>query len=240
MADRHDSTYTAHMQTSYFITSTGTGVGKTYVAAALIRQARAAGKNVVAVKPLISGFDRAKIAETDTGVLIDALGLQPTSANIERVSPWRYAAPLAPSVAARREGREIDFERLVSHSRETAESDCEFMLVEGVGGVMAPIDDMHTVLDWIQRVGMPALLVVGSYLGAFSHTLTALEAIRIRNIRLAAIVVSESLEPSLTLDETVCEITKRSRGAPVIGLRRESNGHELRALIDAPAPQLRP
>jgi dethiobiotin synthetase len=219
------------MRSSYFITSTGTGVGKTFVAAALIRQARSAGKCVVAVKPLISGFDPEKIAETDTGLLIDALGMQSTSANIERISPWRYAAPLAPSVAARREGQKIDFERLVAFSREAAKSDSEVMLVEGVGGVMAPIDDTHTVLDWLQHSGMPALLVVGSYLGAFSHTLTALEVIRMRNICLAAIIVNESEDPSLSLQETVDEISSRSLGARVIGLTRGSDGGELRMLL---------
>ena len=62
----------------YFVTSTGTGVGKTYVTAALIRQARAQGLTVAATKPLISGFDKSEIATSDTGVILAALGEAPT------------------------------------------------------------------------------------------------------------------------------------------------------------------
>jgi dethiobiotin synthetase len=224
------------MGSAYFITSTGTGVGKTYIAAAMIRRARAAGKSIVAVKPLISGFEMENLTQTDTGVLIEALGLTPTPANVDRISPWRYAAPLAPSVAARREGRTTDFERLVAFSREAALSEGELALVEGVGGVMAPLDDRHTVLDWLERAGLPALLVVGSYLGAFSHALTALQAMGARGVRVAAVVVNESKDPSLTLPETVDEFRRWFDGAPVIGVKRDSDGCELRPLLNEIAP----
>ena len=73
----------------YFVTSTGTGVGKTYVTAALIRQARAQGLTVAATKPLISGFDKSEIATSDTGVILAALGEAPTLEAVEKISPWR-------------------------------------------------------------------------------------------------------------------------------------------------------
>jgi dethiobiotin synthetase len=202
----------------------------------MIRQARAMGKRVVAVKPLISGFEMENLAQTDTGILIEALALAPTPANVDRISPWRYAAPLAPSVAARREGRVTDFERLVAFSREAALSEGELVLVEGVGGVMAPLDDRSTVLDWVERTGIPALLVVGSYLGAFSHALTARQAMEQRGVRIAAVVVNESQEPSLTLRDTVDEFRKWFGDAPVIGLSRGGNGRELSQLLNENAP----
>ena len=65
-------------------------------------------------------------------------------------------------------------------------------LIEGIGGVMAPLDARHTVLDWIAALGAPALLVVGSYLGTLSHSLTAAAALRQRGVALLGVVVSES------------------------------------------------
>jgi dethiobiotin synthetase len=224
----------ATMRIRYFVTSTGTGVGKTYVAASLIRQARVSGNNVAAYKPVVSGFENESLSETDTGALIGALGLQPTSTIVERLSPWRYRAALAPSMAARREGREIDFGELVAFSRQAAQSEAEIVLIEGVGGVMAPINDTHTVLDWIEQAGIPLLLVVGSYLGTISHTLTALEAIGRRSIRVDAIVVNESPVSPVALEEIVQEIERRAKTAPVIGMMRESDGHELRRLLNKP------
>jgi dethiobiotin synthetase len=219
------------MTIRYFVTSTGTSVGKTYVTAALIRQARACGKSVSAYKPIVSGFEFERISETDTGALAEALGLQPTAQIVDRLSPWRYRAPLAPSMAARHEGREVNFDRLVEFCREASRSEAETVLIEGVGGVMAPIDDVHTVLDWIEQVGASVLLVVGSYLGSISHTLTALEALDRRGARVAAIVVNESSESPATLRETLEEIGRWAKAVPVIGMTRDSDGREMRRLL---------
>jgi dethiobiotin synthetase len=219
------------MKTCYFVTSTGTGVGKTYVTVSLIKQARVSGRSVMAFKPVVSGFDREKLFETDTGSLIEALSLEATPAVIDRLSPWRYAAPLAPSIAARREGRRIDFNELVAFTRQAAQTDCDVVLVEGVGGVMVPIDEAHTVLDWIEQAGMTVLMVVGSYLGTISHTLTALEAIRVRNVHVGAVVVNASPQSPLSLQETVEEIGRWTKAVPVIAMARESDGRELRAVL---------
>ena len=69
------------------------------------------------------------------------------------------------------------------------------MLIEGVGGIMVPLDERHTVLDWMSALRLPVLLVAGSYLGTISHTLTALHVLAQRNLDIAAVVVSESAVP---------------------------------------------
>lgn len=216
------------MKQPFFITSTGTDCGKTYITTALIRQARAIGKTVEAFKPIISGFDEQDFAATDTGLVIEALGLEPTSAVLDKISPWRFAAPLAPSIAARREDRAIDFEKLTTHSRNVKQTDSDLVLIEAIGGLMTPITDKHTVLDWIERANMPALLVVGSYLGSLSHSLTALEALNKRNIPLAALIVNETHEP---VDETAEELKRWAGTVPVLGTRRNTKGQELRQLL---------
>ena len=66
------------------------------------------------------------------------------------------------------------------------------LLIEGIGGVMVPLDDRRTVLDWMSLLRIPVVLVAGSYVGTISHTLTALEVLARRNLDIAAVVVSES------------------------------------------------
>jgi dethiobiotin synthetase len=202
-----------------FVTGTGTDVGKTFVTAALIRHYRAAGRSVAAIKPVVSGFDPATAATSDPGELLAALGRAPTMEEIDRISPWRFAAPLSPDLAAARENRTLDFDALVEFSRRQTRS-AEIVFIEGVGGVMVPLDATHTVLDWMSALRVPVLLVAGSYLGTISHTLTALNVLAQRNLDIAAVVVSESTVPGATLDETVASITPFADAIDVIGLPR--------------------
>src|SRR5512144_2923982 len=166
--------------TTVFVTGNGTDVGKTFVTAKLIAELRAARRSVLALKPVASGFDAENVAATDTGVLLDALDLPATPANVDAVSPWRFAAPLSPDMAAARERRRVPFTDLVEFCRAPRAADV--VLIEGIGGVMVPLDDTHTVLDWIVELGAPVLLVAGSYLGTLSHTLTAVAALRARGL----------------------------------------------------------
>ena len=217
------------MAKSYFVTSTGTGVGKTYVTAALIRQARAQGLLVQAYKPVISGFDKAEIAGSDTGVILDALGRPLTMEEVERLSPWRFAAPLAPNMAAKKEGRALDCEKLFAHSRAVLREPADLTLIEGVGGVMVPLDDKNTVLDWIVAAGAPVLLVVGDYLGTISHTLTALEVLRMRGVEVAAVVVNQG-EADAPFSDAFAEIAKRFAPLPVLTLGHAAGGESLAML----------
>lgn len=211
------------MKKRFFITGTGTDVGKTHITAALIAQAKALRQSVMAYKPVITGFDATKIEGSDTGVLLRSLGLPPTSENIERISPWRFAAPLAPSMAARQEKRPVDFDRLAEHSRGVLGGSEDLILIEGAGGVMVPIDDHHTILDWMAALGIPALLVAGTYLGSISHTLTALEALKQRKISIGAVIVNESENASVSLMDTAEELKKWVQ-APLITLGRQQAG----------------
>lgn len=192
--------------TTRFITSSGTGIGKTLVTAALAWRLREHGRVVRVIKPVISGFTPETAAESDTGILLAALGEEVTQRTIEGISPWRFAAPLAPDLAASREGRTLDLAAVAAFCREQAEAaerDEAVLLVEGVGGVMAPMTRRETVADWMAALGFPAILVVASHLGAISHALTAAEALAARAIPLAAVIVSESEDSAVALDDTV-------------------------------------
>ena len=111
-------------------------------------------------------------------------------------------------MAAEKEGRQIDFEELIRYCQDVLNGSEEYKLIEGVGGVMVPLDSQHTVLDWISALDIPAIVVVGSYLGTISHSLTALAALEAKNIEVAEVIVSETPDSSVDLSETV-EVLQR-------------------------------
>jgi dethiobiotin synthetase len=204
--------------TTIFVTSSGTDIGKTFVTLQLIAELRSAGMRVRALKPIASGFDAAAADQSDSGLLLRALGLDVTRANLDAMSPWRFAAPLSPDMAAAREQRAISWPALVRACR--APTDAEITLIEGIGGVMVPLDAEHTVLDWIAALEGPALLVVGSYLGTLSHSLTAAAALRSRGVPLVGVVVSESLQQPAPLEETAAVLARFLDPIPVQVLPR--------------------
>src|SRR6185437_15627892 len=115
---------------AFFVTATGTDIGKTYVTAGLIRHLRAQGKVVSALKPVVSGFGDPCVS--DTGLLLAALGEQPSDDAVARLSPWRFAAPLSPDMAAAREDRAIDFDALLRFCRRGIAGCDGTLFIEGV------------------------------------------------------------------------------------------------------------
>jgi dethiobiotin synthetase len=205
--------------TAIFITATGTDVGKTYVAASLIHHLRQMGRLVDALKPVVSGFDPAQAVASDPGVLLHALGLPVTMTEIDRISPWRFSAALSPDLAAQREGRNIDVDAVVTFCQTAIDQRRDILLIEGVGGVMVPLYEQRTILDVMMALQLPLILVAGSYLGTISHTLTALDALYQRNLKILATIVSETPGSSVPLDDTVAAIGRFA--APVIALPRQ-------------------
>jgi dethiobiotin synthetase len=184
-----------------FITGVGTGVGKTLVTTALCFQLNRLGRPISALKPVVSGYDPGD-RDSDPALILRSLGRSPAAQAIAAVAPWRFRAPLSPHLAARQEGRSLNLNDIVAFCRAHERKDDGVLLVEGAGGVMTPIDRRETVLDLIVRLGYGVVLVTGSYLGALSHTLTAVHALRTGNVTLSGIVVSESAD-SAGLDETI-------------------------------------
>src|SRR6266404_4723262 len=127
--------------TALFVTATGTDIGKTFATAGLIRALHRAGRTVEAAKPVISGFSMDRLGESDTGALLAAMGRPLNAQEAARVSPWRFTAPLSPDMAAEAEGKTLDFDRLVADSRHRIASAEEVLLIEGVGGIMVPLDN---------------------------------------------------------------------------------------------------
>ncbi|MBU6473968.1 MAG: dethiobiotin synthase [Alphaproteobacteria bacterium] len=204
---------------AYFVTATGTDIGKTFVTAGLLRRLRAQGRAVSALKPVVSGFAMATAAQSDPGQLLAALGEPVTPETVARIAPWRYAAPLSPDMAAAREGREIPYDEMVGFCRRAAET-AGTLLIEGVGGVMVPLDAQHTVLDWMSELRLPVILVAGSYLGTISHTLTALSALGQRGLALAALALNDTGQSPVPLGETAAAIARFAGDVPIVTIAR--------------------
>jgi dethiobiotin synthetase len=213
-----------------FISSSGTEIGKTFITCALIKQLQAAGLSVVALKPVASGYDPRNISNSDSGELLSSLGRAATADEVEEISPWRFEAALSPDMAASREQRSVPFNALVDFCKMSRSFDVT--LIEGIGGVMVPLDEEHTVLDWIEAVAAPVLLVVGGYLGTLSHTLTAIEALQRRDQQIAGIIVNESEDQPVSLDETKVVLERFAGSIPVVTLPRLDDYRS--------APDLRP
>ncbi len=205
--------------TAIFITGTGTGVGTTFVVASLIRHLRQLGRAVDAIKPIVSGYDPVQAAASDTGTLLAALGLPFSPEAVDRTSPWRFRAPLAPDAAAQVEGRSIDVDGVIAFCQSAIERHRDVLLIEGIGGIMVPLDQHRTILDVMMALRLPLILVTGSYPGTISHTLTALNSLFRRDMSVLATIVSETAGSTMPLDEVVASIGRFT--APVIGLPRQ-------------------
>jgi dethiobiotin synthetase len=209
-----------------FIAGTGTEVGKTYVAAAVVRGLKARGHAVDALKPVASGFDPARPEASDAGVLLAALGEPITAPSVQRITPWRFTAPLSPPLAARREGRRLDADDVFALCRmRVREAGPTLVVVEAAGGLMSPIDDSRTMLDLAAALEAPVLLVAGSYLGTISHVLTAVEALRGRGCALLGVAVSESPQAP-PLAETLAALDAFLPKTPIIAVPRDGEAPE--------------
>jgi dethiobiotin synthetase len=123
-------------------------------------------------------------------------------------------------MAAARENRTIGFTELVAFCRDEITSADGTLFIEGVGGVMAPLDGGHTVLDWIAALDIPAILVAGTYLGTISHTLTALDVLASRRIAVRAVVLNDSENTPVSVAETIGTIGYFARGVPIVAVPR--------------------
>jgi dethiobiotin synthetase len=218
---------------AFFVTGAGTDIGKTHIACVLLQVWRASGAKCDAFKPVLSGYDPARMHGSDPARLLAALGAPVNTETIAAVSPWRYGQALAPPAAARAEGRFIPYGDVVAACQARIAALEGLLLIEGAGGVMSPLAEGKTNLDLIAALNLPALLVVGTYLGAISHALTAIEGLRARRVRVVATIVSESAASAEPLADTVACLRQFHTGLVVAAPRFDHDAPaEILALAD--------
>jgi dethiobiotin synthetase len=185
-----------------FVTGTATGVGKTVVSCAIAAALRVAGHRVGAWKPLASGcrHDREGLVSEDAEALAH---FSDASVPLAVVNPIRYAAALAPAVAAEALREPVPWEALPP-ALAKLEANADRLLVEGAGGVYAPLDGKLTTLDLVAALDLPAVVVTRPDPGTLNHTTLTVHAFRSRGGRVAGRVVhgyppDAALEPDASI-----------------------------------------
>jgi dethiobiotin synthetase len=179
--------------TAICVTAIGTDCGKTHISAALVRELTAQNRPALALKPLMSGYSPSGLETSDAGRLLAAMGRPVTDASVSEICWRRFTEWSAPNVAARKAGENLNYDELLLFVRARMAAHSGATLVEGAGGVMSPLTDTHTNLDLIGDLQLPAILLASNYLGAVSHTLTALDVLDRRGVSIAAVVVTQPL-----------------------------------------------
>ncbi len=219
-----------------FVTGTDTGIGKTWCAVGLLEALGERGLRVAGLKPVAAGA-----AQTAAGWRNDdALALQ-AAATIalpyETVNPLCLPEPCSPHLAARAAGRDIDIAALAAHCERVA-FECDWLLVEGAGGWLAPLTEELSIADFARRLGLPVLLVVGMRLGCLNHAQLTWQAIARDGCRRAGWIANVVEPTALRLREQVETLTRRLGSAPLAVLAHGLEPAARRAALAAAAWRL--
>lgn len=200
--------------TGLFVTGTDTGIGKTRVALGLMAALQRQGHRVAAMKPVAAGCEA-----TAEGLRnADALALQAQSCvplPYMRLNPFALREPIAPHLAAREAGVQLQLATLRRAYREIARQ-ADRVVVEGAGGWLVPLDARHTLADLAAALGLPVVLVVGMRLGCLNHALLTAESIRGHGQCLAGWVANEILPDNPRAAQNVQALVERL-DAPLLG-----------------------
>lgn len=195
------------MTRGIFVTGTDTGVGKTFAACVLIHALAARGLRVAPMKPVAAGSDE------DTLALMRAARFDP--ARKAEVTPVRLSDPIAPHIAAVREGRVIELDSLRRAFHRLAAS-ADFVVVEGVGGFAVPLGPSLDTIDLARALALPVVLVVGMRLGCLNHALLTQRAIAQSGLALAG-WIANAIDPAMDAAEGNVEALRQRLGAPLLG-----------------------
>jgi len=194
------------MSRAYFLTGTDTEVGKTLAACALLHAAAAQGMRTLGMKPVAAG------GSEDVDALIAASSVAAPRAC---VNPYLLREPLAPHIAARRDGVAIDIGRIARCFGELRGL-ADFLVVEGAGGFRVPFDESRDSADLAVSLGLPVILVVGLRLGCINHALLTAEAVRARGLHLAGWIANQVDAKMACVQENIAALHARL-DAPLLG-----------------------
>jgi dethiobiotin synthetase len=216
-----------------FVVGTDTAVGKTYVAARIAAALANAGAKVGVYKPAASGCRRVgrSLVSDDAMALWEAAG---KPGELNAVCPQRFAAPLAPHLAAKEERKEID-SRLLRRGLDYRRRRTEIVVVEGAGGLMSPIGERDYIADLAEHFGFPLVVVSPNRIGAINSTLLTLiaAAARPRPLEIAGIVLNHILpagsgDPAVHSNRLELEL----RCVPPVLTELDRGGSEFKTSVD--------
>jgi dethiobiotin synthetase len=194
---------------SIFVTGTDTDVGKTVVTAGIVGALRARGLAIGVVKPVQSGA----VADDAAGDAARLKSLAGVGETLEEIAPFALAEPLAPLVAARREGRELELDAVVARVHAIA-SRYDGILVEGAGGLLVPVGEDWTIADLAAALGYPVLVVARTRLGTVNHTALTVAVARERGLDVVGVVLDGATDESSADNRALIE---QFASVPVLG-----------------------
>jgi dethiobiotin synthetase len=209
------------MTHAFFVTGTDTGAGKTFTSTVLLHAIRQRGLRAVGMKPVASGSEATPAGLRNE----DALALQAASSprpDYALVNPWALREPTAPEIAARLDGVTVTMPPIVS-AFEALKAKADVVLVEGVGGFLAPVREGLDQCELPRALGLPVLVVVGLKLGCINHARLTMEAVRVRGFEVLGWVASD-VEPTMLFPDDYFEALKAALPPPCLGRLPHSPG----------------
>ena len=203
------------MNRGVFVTGTDTGVGKTLVSCALLHAIKARGVKVMPMKPIAAGATRIgdRWINDDTAALMEAAACPAT--RLDDVTPVLLREPMAPHIAAHREGRRILLAPILESFARLGDGGT-FVVVEGVGGFMVPLDAGFDSAVLARALQLPVVLVVGLRLGCLNHALLTAAAIRTAGLPLAG-WIANAIDPAMPVQEENVAALEERLDAPLLG-----------------------
>jgi dethiobiotin synthetase len=199
-----------------FIIGTDTGVGKTVVAAGLALSLRERGIKVGVMKPIATGClsSNNKLYSQDAIYLFEAAENEyPLLSN-----PLRFKNPLAPHVASQVERKQVDLKKVFWCYREIR-SLYDFIIVEGIGGLLVPFTHNYFVADLVKEFALPVVIVARAGLGTINHTLLTVQAARNRGLDIRGVILNGMPQTNLSMAEiTNPRVIQDLTGLPVLGV----------------------
>ena len=189
---------------SIFISSTGTDIGKTYCTVKIIREFINRGLELNVYKPILSGFDKFKIYESDSYKLLEPFLKNINITDIKAITPWLFKHPLAPSIAASKENKSLKYEEVLNWCLEKINKSNQntVNIFEGAGGIFVPIEGKKTIFDLIIDTKSDVILIVGNYLGSVSHTISAIKNLENMKIKVVNILLNENQDTHIDINDT--------------------------------------
>ncbi len=178
-----------------FVTGTGTGVGKTLVAAGLLKAFRESGVSALPVKPVQTGCPETggRLSAPDLEFCLKVADLSPDESLMDLMCPFRYSPACSPHLAGRISGIHPDAGIVIGKMNQLSVS-CDFLVAEGTGGVLVPLNDSETMLDLMVKLGWPVVLVARGDLGTINHSLLSIAVLKNAGLQTAAVVVNHLAE----------------------------------------------
>jgi len=202
------------MASGIFVTGTDTGVGKTFVTCSLAALLRGLGHRIGVMKPVETGCVQrdGKLFPEDAARLKKASG---SDEPLEKICPYRFVEPLAPSIAAERAGYSVDIDRILA-VYDDIHSKNDVTLIEGAGGLMVPLLPSFTYADFARVGKLPIIVVAANRLGAINHLLLTLEHAFCKELSVLGYVLNCPADQSSLATETNREVLLNLTGVPCL------------------------